>query len=951
MPSFHSAVRFACILALGVGMQSSVLYAQLTVQGRVVDAQQLTPIPGATVIVQQLPDTTRRWGTVTNPRGEFRLVLPSAGRYRVRISSVGYEPLERVLMLREDQNLGTLSLKPEAIQTGAVTVEAAQERAVVKEDTVEYSASAYKVNPDATAEDLVRKLPGVTIQGGQIQAQGETVRRVLVDGREFFGQDPMAVLRNLPAEVVQSIQVFDRESDQARLTGIRDPSSTEKAINIITNPALRTGQFGRLYGGYGSDSRYQAGATLNFFRGDHRLSVVGLSNNVNQQNFALDDILGITNFAGQQPSGGPPVGVLRMMFQGGRLPGPPPGMRGGPRGGPFAQIGNFFVPEQSGINTAHALGLMYSNRWGSKLDVTGSYFFNTLLNTADSRLQRQYFSGDSLGLLYSEQNVSEGTLGTHRLNVRLEFSPDTSTTLLFTPRITYQPSKSTPEVRTVIMTGGADTTSQSFLTSETRGDAVQSFGQLLFVRRFAPGRSLSLELEGEYDPRQSRNRQSSRISGGAPAPWDSSFAQRLQRTQTTGSLTLTATYSEPLDSVQFLQLRYVPSWGWDNLEQEAWATDSVGNDRFPLQGLASLLRQRSLEQRVGVAYLYQGRRFQGNLRLDYSWQSLRAEEQRATPWSLERRFSFWLPFAMVEYRPVRQTNLRVVYRTYVQLPSAGQLQAVVDNSNPTALVRGNPELRPSYSHMLFARLNATDPWSGRLFFAMLRLIYGLDYISTATTIAQRDTLIEGIPLPRGGQVSSPVNLDGYWSGRTFWVIGMPAPWLRSTLNLNLGMDYSRTPALVNGARVRTDWYAPSLGLTLSSNWSEQVDFTLGYTLGYNRVRTTAPTGNSDYVQHRLNADVTLMPGSWVFLTQLQLSKYNGLGGELDKPIAIWNLGIGYRFLERKAAQVRLLVVDLLNQNKGISRTVTGQYVEDATTRVLGRYAMLQFSYQLRNFAL
>lgn len=924
--------------------------AQLIVGGRVLDAQQRTPIPGATVIAFALPDTTQRWGTIANAQGEFRLELSRPGRYYLRVTSVGYRTLERVLSIQSSQFIGDLSLEATALQVGKITLEAPQERAQVKQDTVEYSASAYKVNPEATAEELVRKLPGVVLQGGQLQAHGETVRRILVDGREFFGQDPLAVLRNLPADVVQSIQVFDRESEQARLTGIRDPSSSERTLNLITNPAIRTGRFGRLYGAYGSAARYQAGATLNVFRGATRMSFVGMSNNVNQQNFSLDDVLGVVNFATQQTTGsGPPPLVLRMLFQGGRVPGPPPGMRGGP-GGHFGQIGTFFIPEQNGINTAHALGLMYSTRWEQGLDVTGSYFFNTLLNTTDGSLQRQYFSAHGVDVQYTENSHTDGRLGTHRLSLRMELPLDTATTLLLTPRLTFQPSSTT--TTTVGVTGsGADSLSRARLTSMTTARMLQSSAQLLVVRRFAPGRSLSVELEGLHTPQRQHREQDSWLYLDSLAR-DSTFSQRVSRQNALSSVAATVTYSEPLDSFNVVQFRYIPSWEWGEGEQQAWWVSPPESRLVPLDILNSSLWRQAWEQRAGIAYLYQGRTLQWNLRLDYSWQRLRAEEHLASPWSVERRFGFWVPFVMVEYRLQRTQNLRLVYRPFVTLPSASQLQRAVDNSNPLALVAGNPELRPSYTHMLFARYNATDPLSGNLLFAMVHVMYGVGYIGSSTLLLSRDTAIGGLPLPAGGQYTVPVNLDGYWSGRFFSVVGVPAPWLRSTLTLTASMNYTQTPSIVNGGTVRTRSLVPAVGMTLSSNWSEQVDFTVSYTLAHTRVQTTTPAGSSRYLQHRLSADVTLLPwGSWVFASQLRWTKYNGLGGQLDRPIALVSVAIGYRFLENKAAEVRLLLNDVLNQNTGINRSVTGQYVEDNTTRVLGRYALLQLSYRLRNIGL
>ncbi len=940
--------RSGMLIVLPVLLVLGVLkgWAQLVVHGRVLDVQQRTPIPGATVVAFALSDTARRWGAVANAQGEVRLELPGPGQYRLRVSSVGYRTLERVLSVERSHSVGDLPLEPVALQTHAVTVEALQERASVKQDTVEYSASAYKVNPEATAEELVRKLPGVTLEGGQLRAHGEVVRRVLVDGREFFGQDPLAVLRNLPADLVQAVQVFDRESEQARLTGIRDPSSSERTLNLITTPALRTGQFGRIYGGYGSAARYQAGATLNLFRGATRMSVVGMSNNVNQQNFSLDEVLGVVNFAAQQAaSGGPPLSVLRMLFQGGRFPGPPSGMRGGP-GGPFGQIGSFFVPEQNGLNTTHAFGLMYSNRWEQGLDVTGSYFFNTLVNTTDGVLQRQYFSAHGGNVQYAEESHTSGKLGTHRLNLRMELPFDTATTLLVVPRMTFQPS-STGSSTTSLSMDGSDTLSRARLASTTTARMLQGSTQLLLVRRFAPGRSLSLELEGTYTPQ--RQRYTSRFSSDVR---DTSSPQQLSRQQALGSVTATVTYSEPLDSLHILQLRYAPSWERADGEQQAYWEIPPEGQLVPSDLLSSSLWRQVWEQRAGMAYLYQGRILQWNVRLDYSWQHFRAEERWTAPWSVERRFSFWFPFVMVEYRPQQAQNLRVVYRPFVTLPSASQLQRAVDNSNPLALVAGNPELRPSYTHMLFARYNATNPLRGHLLFAMVRLMYGVNYIGMSTLLASRDTVVGGLRLPAGGQYTVPVNLDGYWSGRLFGVVGMPTPWLRSTLTLTTSLDYTQTPAIMNGARVQTRQVVPAVGVTLSSNWSERIDFTASYTLAHTLVQTTAPTGSSRYLQQRLSADVTVLPwGSWVLASQLRWSKYTGLGEQLDRPVTLWSVAIGYRFLENKAAEVRLLINDVLNQNTGISRTVTGQYLEDSTTRVLGRYALLQLSYRLRNIGL
>ena len=211
-----------------------------------------------------------------------------------------------------------------------------------KGDTIQYNASQYKTNPDATAEDLVGKMPGITVDNsGTVTAHGDQVKSVTVDGKKFFGDDATAALRNLPAEVIDKIQVFDKLSDQAQFTGFDDGNSV-RAINIVTKPNMRNGRFGRLFAGYGTDGRYNVGGNVNFFHGDRRLSFVGLFNNINQQNFSSQDLLGFSNNNN----------------------------RGG-RGGGVPSVG-----AQSGINTTNAFGINYTDMWGKKLEVQASYFFN-----------------------------------------------------------------------------------------------------------------------------------------------------------------------------------------------------------------------------------------------------------------------------------------------------------------------------------------------------------------------------------------------------------------------------------------------------------------------------------------------------------------------------------------------------------------------------------------------
>ena len=322
--------------ALPASAQQSPLFV---VAGSVAESAENVALPGVTALLWNVADSTETTGGATDALGTFALQVRRTGRYRLLLSFVGFQPYQEDIVVDSAYNsVGTIRLKPGVVDMDEVLVEGVQERIRISGDTTIYNADAFKVNPDASAQDLVEKMPGVVVRDGQVEAEGEQVQRVTVDGREFFGNDPTAALRNMPADLIQSIEVFDRESDQAQFTGFND-GKTQKTINIVTRTGRNNGQFGKAYGGYGDETRYIAGGNANFFDGDRRISIIGLSNNVNQQNFASEDLLGL---GGGNARGGPRGGGDMRGGRGNSSRGP----RGGGRSGFNPR--NFLVGQQGG---------------------------------------------------------------------------------------------------------------------------------------------------------------------------------------------------------------------------------------------------------------------------------------------------------------------------------------------------------------------------------------------------------------------------------------------------------------------------------------------------------------------------------------------------------------------------------------------------------------------------
>ncbi|MEZ4982532.1 MAG: carboxypeptidase-like regulatory domain-containing protein [Saprospiraceae bacterium] len=348
--------------------------------------------------------------TVTDGKGQFLLKDIPEGNYQLKIAFLGFETIQKELTF-SNQNI---QLEPITLSQGAIDLEGADVKAKLplatqKDDTTQFNASAFKVMNDADAGDLINKIPTVSNENGTLKAQGENVGKVLVDGKPFFGEDANTALKALPAEVIEKIQIFDAQSEQSQFTGFNDGNTT-KTINIVTKKDKREGQFGKFYAGYGYEDKYQAGGNMNLFKNDSRISIIGLSNNINIQNFSTDDILGVTGSSGRRGRG--------RSWRGGNS--------------------DFTVDAQGGISTTHALGINYTDKWGKSTDVTASYFFNNSENNNESDIFRDFISGESINQTYSESSRTNSTNTNHKLNARLDIKLDSMNSLNIRPRLTYQ---------------------------------------------------------------------------------------------------------------------------------------------------------------------------------------------------------------------------------------------------------------------------------------------------------------------------------------------------------------------------------------------------------------------------------------------------------------------------------------------------------------------------------
>ncbi|MBL0310301.1 MAG: outer membrane beta-barrel protein [Bacteroidetes bacterium] len=904
------------------------------VDGIITDQSDGTSMPGATLKLVSMKDTTNWKGTATDADGKFEFTSVANGSYKLRINYTGYSVRDEMVFVRDaDKHLGALPMNKGSLDLKDVNIVENAIRVEQKGDTAEYNAKAYKTNPDATTEDLITKMPGITSEKGTLKAHGEEVKKVTVDGKDFFGEDATLAVRNLPAEVVDRVQVYDRMSDFAQLTGFDDGRS-QKSMNLITRQGKNNGVFGKVYAGYGylTDHRYSAGATVNWFKGNRRLSFVGMSNNVNQQNFSMQDLLDVTGSSGGGMGGG----------------GRPGG--GGYRGG--GAVNNFMVGQQGGISTTHAAGINYTDMWGKKLKVSGSYFFNYASNSNNNELTRQYFNAGDSSTIYKESNNTISANMNHRANFRLEYTIDSMNKIIFNPKASFQKNKQTNSIIGENSIGGNELLGFTQSTYFSNNFGYNISGDLTYQHKFKTlKRTLSLTLSSTANNRAGNTT----LNSFNQYFTDSTLLDQIVNTSSKNYVVSgIVSYTEPAGKQGIIQLNYSPSYTWNKSDKETFNYDTLMRDYMNQDTtLSNKFDNTYMTQRGGVSYRFADKKISLMAGLDAQYAWLDGTQLYPIAFSTSRRFFNMLPNAMLNYKFSEKANIRIYYRASTSPPSLSQLQNVIDNSNPLLLSTGNPDLKQNYSHFGMVRFGWSDTKRAQTFFAFFSTNYTHNYIGNSTYIAKKDTLLnDAVILYTGSQLTQPVNLkEGSLNLNSFFTYGLPIKKIKCNLNLNAGFSYSRNPGMVNNEINRSNTYIPKAGLTLSSNISEQIDFSINYSGSYNIVKNTLQKkSDNNYFTHFASARFNwLFWKGFVFNTGVQNTLYAGIAQGFNQNIFLWDASFGYKFFKDKSLEVKVSGFDLLNQNSGISRSINETYIEDSKNQVLRRYLMLTVTYTIRQF--
>ncbi len=879
------------------------------VSGTVKSSTDQLGFPGATVMLEKRSETSTKTsdGTITDVEGIFQFENVSPGLYSIVIQFIGFEPREIDFEVAEEGpvNLGDIMLDEESTLLETVEVIGKISPGEQKSDTSQYNANAFKTARDASSQDLVEKIPGIEIVDGRIQAQGENVEQILIDGKPFFGTDVNAALQSLPADAVESIQVFDQLSDKSLLSGFDDGERT-RTINIITKENRKKGTFGKATGGYGTDDRYMAAASINFFNGDRRITTTGLSNNINTLNFSADP----TSEGGESR------------------------------------------PE-NGIIQTHSGGINFIDTWNGKIDFTGSYFYTNRENERRLFTVRDYVSSDS-GQIYTEDNITINNNSEHRADVRFDYKINDRNRLIIRPSVRLRDNR-----HSSFFTGNTTTDNGPLNQTENESRSDNSdydyFSRISYGHQFLKrGRSITLRLNNSYHTNvDDAFRVATNVFFGDVENVEL-LNQYTSMARTGLSWEAGLSYTEPLSQYGQLEFEYEIGNRMNDSDKRTFDFEDETEGYTLLNtAISNTFKSDYITQETEIGYQYKKEKLTFQVELEYQHAQLQNDQIFPEILSFNRTFQSLLPSARVEYKFSKDANFQLNYRTWTNEPNVSQLQNVIDNRNPLQLRTGNPNLDQSYNSWVRGQYRFNNPETRKSFYASLQGNFTRNYIANNTFIAAAPTPInDDITLEAGSQLTRPVNVDGYMNLRSYFNYSLPWDFISSNISFSGGARYSRQPGVINEELNVAATRNVRGRIGISSNISPNIDFNVSTRTSYSIVENSLrPALNNNFLNQstRLRINWVIWKGI-VYRTDLNHQVNRGLSEGVNTNFALWNMSIGKKIFRNQLGEVTLMVYDLLKQNNSIRRNVNEVYIEDVRSNVLQQYFMLTFTYNIRQFA-
>jgi hypothetical protein len=896
-------VLFIGLLLIGVS-----IFAQNNgrITGKIVDQETKEPVAQANVRILHQKDSLYLNGVASDQKGNFAISVPY-GNYIIHVTYVGHHDLFRNVTISNTNrtaNLGSVELGTDNILLDAAVVTAKAAEIVVRGDTVEYNADSYKVTESAILEDLLKKMPGIEIDSeGKITVNGREIKKIMVDGEEFFSTDPKVASKNLPAKMVEKLQVLDRRTDMAQMTGF-DDGEEETIINLMVKPGMKEGLFGNAFVGYGTKDRYEGNAMVNYMKDKNQYTVLGGFNNTNNAGFS--------DFASSMfGSGG---GGGRRMFFGGR----------------------------SGITTSGNAGFNFSQQFTNKLKLGGNLRYGNTDNNTLSKTHTQNIlsSGNTLE---DENNSSNNYSQNFNMDLRLEWTPDTLTRIIFNPEGSVYNNRRT-ELSDFLTT--TETLEDSINYGDSRynstGDGKNLSARLDVSRTLGKkGRILSVQLRGGMSDSENEGTNLSNTFYNGTKP-DDLIDQRFVNTNDSKNWRGYVSYVEPLGNNNAIQFAYQYRQNISGSDKDTRVKDESGNYTVLDEQYSKRLENNFTNQEI--EFNFQSVRQKYDYTIGFSVQPSSSQSKTFIGDNKISDFTRdvvnYAPMAQFNYRWTRQHNLRLRYFGNTDQPSVTQLSPVVDVSNPLNITYGNPDLKPSFEHRLNLRYQNFNPEKNRSmgFFGDIRYLTN-DIVSS--TMTDRET---------GRRETTYENVTGNWNANGRMMMNIPLKNIRFSVFSMSFASYNHANGFSNLEKNLSRRL--NLGETLGLNYrSDLIDFGIRGNISYNKVKNSLEgQRDQEFLNYGGNANTTLyLPWDMSIESDINYSTNSGYSDGFTQDEWLWNASIQKQLFKQKNGTIRLKIYDILQQRSNISRSVTSNYIRDTTTNTLTTYFMVHFVYRFNIF--
>jgi hypothetical protein len=904
-------------------LMSYVGFAQnFTIQGTLKDSIANRALNSATVSLVYANDSSLVSFSRSNEAGVFNFKNVAPANYLISISYVGYVPKWVPVITGTEKTVEMGVIYMNDVNTmSTVTVNARRPPVVINGDSVEFNSENFKTAPNAVVEDLLKKMPGMEVdKSGGITVNGKKVTKVFVNGKEFFTGDPMMATKNLPADAVDKIQVYDRKSDQAMFTGI-DDGSEETAINLKLKKDRNKSTFGKLSGGAGTPSVFDAQGNVNVINNDEQFSTIGGANNTNRQNFSNRNIVNFSGGGGGRPGAGAGITVNF----------------GGGSGETDANA--------QGIAETYSIGGNYSNLFNSRKTE-----FNANLSISDierNNISSSFTQNLTPGNAFNRISNSNSIAGNKQQNFgsTIDHKVTDNFSFRFTPSLGLQQTTNYSEDSTQTYLTNGNLLNSNTTIASSASDAVNAASTLLLRKKFAKkGRTISSTITQSFNRSTSTGNQfteqlsyiNNKITN------DSILDQQNTRKGENSTYSANLIYTEPLGKKSLLEFNTYLSKSIGSSSRRIFDRNNA-TDNYDLLNTRLTNEFNSEYTYSGGGMSYRSNQKKYNFSTGFSLQKAVLDgENISAKTKLSQSFQDILPNATFRYNFSQTKNLNVDYRTSTNQPSITQLQPVLDQSNINRQSIGNPDLKRSYVHNLNIRFFSSKILAGKSFFSTLNAS------TTNNSIVNYDSV-----LPNRTILTKPVNVDGAYRINGSLNYGFGIKKLKSRLSFGLNAGLNNNISYANGLlnTIVTKSTGPSMSYTYIVDDVIDINLTARYSFS-NTNNAVNPTLNTNFLTKVFGADMTnYLPFNIVLNQSFNYAINTGRVEGFNTAIPIWNASFSKFFMKNKRAEIKMSAFDLLNKNIGINRNVSQNQIVDRSYNVISQYFLLSFTYSLQKSGL